>query len=156
MVIIGVRIEFYEKAGDVGEPSQNMLGALYCDRAFKAAAVPRAGELFPLSSLRAGSNELPVGFGSTVPGPFLPVREVEHYPVPIDDEGNTLPWWDRSAEPSTNVVLHATRPADPVQFRTMLERFAAPDSGWDGVFKPGTELDRLWWELRGAHSPAAG
>ncbi|MER6967919.1 hypothetical protein ABT408_30570 [Streptomyces halstedii] len=29
MVILRVRIEFYEKVGDVGEPSQSMLGALY-------------------------------------------------------------------------------------------------------------------------------
>ncbi|WP_327169923.1 hypothetical protein [Streptomyces subrutilus] len=156
MAIIGVRIEFYEKVGDVGEPSQHMLGALDCDRGFKAAAVPRAGELFRLSSLRVGSNVLPVGIGSMVPGPFLPVRAVEHCPVPIDKEGNTLQWWDRSAEPSATVVLHTTRSNDPRLFRTMLERFAAPDSGWDGVFEPGTELDRLWWELRDANSPAAG
>ncbi|MEU5902504.1 hypothetical protein [Streptomyces venezuelae] len=156
MAIIGVRIEFYEKVGDVGEPSQIMLGALYRDRGFKAAAVPRVGELFCLSSLRVGSNALPVGFGFTAPGPLLSVRAVEHCPVPIDNEGNTLQWWDGSAEPSANVVLHTTRSDDPLHFRTMLERFAAPDSGWDGVFEPGTELDRLWWELHDAHSPAAG
>ncbi|MFC8176008.1 hypothetical protein [Streptomyces sp. NPDC057325] len=103
------------------------------------------GELFPLSSLRAKSNGLPVGFGSTVPGPFLPVCEVEHCPVPVDDEGNTLPWWKRSLEPSANVVPYATRSDDPVQFRTTLERFAAPDSGWHGIFGAGTELDCLWW-----------
>ncbi|MGW8065898.1 hypothetical protein ACVV2G_27410 [Streptomyces ziwulingensis] len=156
MAIIGVRIEFYEKVGEVGEPSENMLGALDRDRGFKAAAVPRVGELFRLSSLRVGSDALPVGFGSTVPGPFLPVRAVEHYPVPIDKEGNPLQWWDQSAEPSAYVVLHTTKSDDPLPFRTMLERFAAPDSGWDGVFEPGTELDRLWWERRDAHGPAAG
>ncbi|WP_395358100.1 hypothetical protein ACHGLA_00515 [Streptomyces sp. YH02] len=37
----------------------------------------------------------------------------------------------------------------------MLARFAASDSGWAGFFPQGTELDRLWWELRDAHSPAA-
>ncbi|WP_432066253.1 hypothetical protein [Streptomyces sp. C10-9-1] len=82
------------------------------------------------------------------------MRAVEHDPVPIDDEGNALQWWDRSAEPSTNVVLHATRSNDRIQFRTMLNRFAIPDSGWHGVFEPATELDRLWWKLRGSHGDA--
>lgn len=36
-VILGVRIEFYKKVGDVGEPSQDMLGALYRDHGFRAA-----------------------------------------------------------------------------------------------------------------------
>ncbi|MCX4970822.1 hypothetical protein OHA98_39975 [Streptomyces sp. NBC_00654] len=155
MAIIGVRVEFYEEVGDVGESSQNMLGALYRERGFKAEAVPRVGELFRLSSLRVGSNALPTGFGFTVPGPFLPVRAVEHSPVPIDDRGNTVQWWDQSAEPLVSVVLYTTRSDDPRLFRTMLERFAAPDSGWNGVFAQGTELDRLWGELRDAHSPAA-
>ncbi|MEU5773377.1 hypothetical protein ABZ819_08755 [Streptomyces venezuelae] len=37
MVILGVRIEFYKKVGDVGEPSQDMLGALYRDHGLRAA-----------------------------------------------------------------------------------------------------------------------
>ncbi|WP_409239403.1 hypothetical protein [Streptomyces sp. PA5.6] len=152
MVILGVRIEFYEKVGDVGEPSQNMLGALYRDHGFRAASVPGVGELFSLTSLRVGPREHHVGVDFTGHGPFLPVRAVEHYPTPMDDEGNPPAWWDRSAEPSANVVLHTTMTADPILRRKMLARFAAPESGWVGLFpQPGvqlTELDRLWWELR--------
>ncbi|MGA4846633.1 hypothetical protein ACOBQB_10320 [Streptomyces sp. G5(2025)] len=73
----------------------------------------------------------------------------------MDDEGNAPQWWDRSAEPSANVVLHTTMTDDPVLRRKMLARFAAPDSGWTGFFPQGTELDQLWWELRDSHGHAA-
>ncbi|MEV8529267.1 hypothetical protein AB0451_34855 [Streptomyces sp. NPDC052000] len=150
MVILGVRIEFYDKVGDVGERSQNMLGAIYRDHAFRAAGVPGVGELFSITSLRVGPREHHIGVEFTGHGPFLPVRLVEHYPTPIDDEGNAPQWWDRSAEPSANVVLHTTMSTDPVLRRKMMERFAAPDSGWVGMFSPNSELEQLWWELRGS------
>ncbi|GAA3206389.1 hypothetical protein GCM10020256_01440 [Streptomyces thermocoprophilus] len=53
MVILGVRIEFYEKVGDVGEPSQNLLGAVYRDHGFRAAGVPGVGGTV-LSDVPAG------------------------------------------------------------------------------------------------------
>ncbi|MEU2294089.1 hypothetical protein [Streptomyces bacillaris] len=151
MVILGVRIEFYEKVGAVGEPSQNMVGALYRDHGFRAAGVPGVGELFALTSLRVGPRQHHIGVDFTGQGPFLPVRLVEHYPTPMDDQGSAPQWWDRSAEPSANVVLHTTMTADPVLRRKMMERFAAPDSGWVGLFpRQGTEpseLDELWRKL---------
>ncbi|GLF95237.1 hypothetical protein [Streptomyces yaizuensis] len=88
MTILGVRIEFYEKVGAVGEPPQAMVGALYRDHGFRAAAVPRVGELFSLTSLRVGPREHHAGVDFTGHGPFLPVRVVEHYPTPMDDDGN--------------------------------------------------------------------
>ncbi|MFZ3491805.1 hypothetical protein ACODT5_00940 [Streptomyces sp. 5.8] len=147
MVILGVRIEFYDKVGDMGERSQNMLGAIFRDHAFRAADVPAVGELFALSALRVGPREHHVGVDFTGHGPFLPVRLVEHYPTPIDDEGNTPPWWDRPAEPSANVVLHTTMTNDPFLRRKMMERFAAPYSGWAGLFSADAELGQLWREL---------
>lgn len=72
----------------------------------------------------------------------------------MGDEGNAPAWWDRSAEPSANVVLHTTMTDEPVMRRKVMERFAAPNSGWVGMFPHDTELDRLWWELRGSHSHA--
>ncbi|MCR8573563.1 hypothetical protein [Streptomyces sp. Isolate_219] len=51
-------------------------------------------------------------------------------------------------------MLHTTMTDEPVMRRKVMERFAAPNSGWVGMFPHDTELDRLWWELRGSHSHA--
>ncbi|MFJ2745401.1 hypothetical protein ACIO3O_37725 [Streptomyces sp. NPDC087440] len=153
MVILGVRIEFYEKVGDVGELSRNMRGVLYRDHGFQAAGVPSVGELFAITSLRVGPRERHVGPEFTGHGPFLPVRAVEHYPTPMSDDGDAPPWWDRSAEPSANIVLHTTLSSDPVLLHKFLARYAAPDSGWVGLFHDA-ELERLWWDLRPGAGPA--
>ncbi|MFE0107073.1 hypothetical protein [Streptomyces sp. NPDC059009] len=149
MAILGVRIEFYDKVGTMDEPSEGYLGAIYRDHGFRAAAVPGVGELFSLTSLRVGPREGHVGVEFTGFGPFLPVRFVEHYPTPIDDDGETPAWWDSSGEPSANVVVHTRLHGDEVLLRKSLQRFAQADSGWVGSFSYGTDLYSLWNELQG-------
>jgi|SRR5580693_817560 hypothetical protein len=71
---IGFRIEFW----DNGKPGL----AVYCEDAFLAAALPRAGELVS-SQIVAGITAPP-----WLPVPFMTVAVVEHYPVkPPDTPG---------------------------------------------------------------------
>jgi hypothetical protein len=148
VISLGVRIEFYSKVGDVGEPSEDYRGALYRDAGFHAVAVPREGELLSVASLRVGPRAglVPLEF----PGPpFLPVRFVEHYPAPVDANGNPPAYWaeEEGFEPGANVVLHTTINRDDVLTRKSLGRFAA-DDGWRADWPYDSDLYHLWQELK--------
>ena len=105
MVDLGVRIQLYQTVGADGVHA-GYLGAVVCEEAFRAVAVPAVGDLFAAVSLRMPkSAQAPdVAFTPGV-GPFLRVYAVEHYPVPVR-AGAAPPWWDSFAEPGVTVVLH--------------------------------------------------
>jgi hypothetical protein len=151
MIDLGVRIEFYETMGPDGVHT-GYLGAVVCDEAFRAVAVPAAGDLFAAVSLRMPkSAQAPeVQFTPGV-GPFLRVHAVEHYPVPVRD-GAAPPWWDSFAEPGVTVVLHTTLgwPLETdgwagTQLGAFLRGFA--DAGWSGAFPSNSELFRIWLDI---------
>lgn len=99
--------------------------------------MPGVGELFSLNSLRICPRENHIGVDFTGQGPLVPERAIEHCPTPVDDEGNTPQWRNRSAEPSANVVLHTTMNKEVLRSR-ILERFAAPASRRAGFFPQGS------------------
>ncbi|GAA3389204.1 hypothetical protein GCM10017752_12690 [Streptomyces roseoviridis] len=91
MAVLGVRIEFYEKSATWASRLRTCWARLPRPR-IQGRRWPGVGELFSLTSLRVGPREHHVGVDFTGHGPFLPVRAVEHYPTPMDDEDN--PGWN--------------------------------------------------------------
>jgi hypothetical protein len=136
MVVIGVRIEFYDKpARQVGDEPCGFMGAVYREDAFEAVAVPRPGELLAVASLQPphgpGEDQL---FPRFVGAPFLKVQYLEHYPEPVDGEGR----------PGVIVVVHTTLGYEGDWLRQFVRNYA--DAGWRWSASDGTELREVWLE----------
>jgi hypothetical protein len=71
-VLIGFRIELWD--------SGRLIASALCEGAFLAAALPRPGDL--VASRIVGGITLP----RWVPGPFMEVTAVEHYPAKPPDQ----------------------------------------------------------------------
>ncbi|MFI9835247.1 hypothetical protein ACIHIX_47175 [Streptomyces sp. NPDC051913] len=95
MINMGVRIEFYESVGQVGELPEGYLGALERTEGYRAAAVPQIGTSLMAASLRVVDRET----ARPLPGPVqLPVRAVEHHLVP-EREGKAIGQAVRTSSP---------------------------------------------------------
>ncbi|MBM7169347.1 hypothetical protein JQK87_13155 [Streptomyces sp. G44] len=141
MVTLDVRIELYEQVAEPGARSVGMYGAMSREDALEALSVPAVGESIAISSLRAApmAETLLQGQGTS---PFLPVRQVEHYPVPVRD-GKPAAWYNiHPAAPSATVVLHALGTTDPAFGVPLLAQFAA--DGWDLGFWSHSEMYPLY------------
>lgn len=144
MINLGVRIEFYESVGQVGELSKGYLGALERTEGYQAAAVPQIGTYLMAASLRVVDRET----ARLLPGPVqLPVRSVEHHLVPERD-GRVPVWWDSYDEPGPIVVVHValgSSPADEL-LRQMVRQYVA--DGWECYGPDGSVLREYGLEAR--------
>jgi hypothetical protein len=144
MVNLGVRIEFYESVGRVGEPSRGYLGALERTEGYQAAAVPQVGTYLMAASLRVVDRET----ARPLPGPVqLPVRSVEHHLVPERD-GKVPVWWDSYDEAGPVVVVHVALGSSPGNelLRQMVRQYVA--DGWEGTGPDGSVLREYGLEAR--------
>ena len=94
-ILIGFRIEF--RSG--GKP----IGGAWCEDAYLAAALPRAGDLV---SSRIIGGITPPGW---LPVPFMTVASVKHYPVKPPDE------------PGVQVVVRLETPGISIEQLSPLE-----------------------------------
>ncbi|MFD8630351.1 hypothetical protein ACFV4E_42025 [Streptomyces hygroscopicus] len=144
MINLGVRVEFYERVGQVGEPSEGYLGALERTDGYRAAAVPAVGTFLMAASLRVVDRETAL----PLPGPIqLPVRYVEHHLVPERD-GKVPVWWDSYDEPGPTVVVHVALGSSPggELLRRMIRQYIA--DGWECTGPEGSELREYSLEAR--------
>ncbi|MFC9498428.1 hypothetical protein [Streptomyces sp. NPDC056982] len=144
MINMGVRVEFYENVGPVGEASKGYLGALERTEGYRAAAVPQIGTYVMAASLRVVDRETALH----LPGPVqMPVRSVEHHLVPERD-GKVPVWWDSYEEPGPVVVLHASlASADGGELlRRMVRQYVA--DGWECSGPDSSKLREYGLEAR--------
>ncbi|MFE3269949.1 hypothetical protein [Streptomyces sp. NPDC059215] len=144
MINLGVRVEFYESVGPVGEPSKGYLGALERTEGYRAAAVPQIGTYLMAASLRVVDRAT----AHPLPGPErLPVRSVEHHLVP-EREGRIPVWWDSYTEPGPVVVVHAALGPTPDDelLRQMIRQYVA--DGWECYGPDGSALREYGLEAR--------
>jgi hypothetical protein len=104
-----------------------------------AGRVPAVGDRISTSYLTVG----PRGFYMTPPasnaGPFLLVREVEHYPVPLDPKPD---WWPTEQTPGAIVVLHSEVPYSGERLELFLRRYLV--NGWHVMAEMGGPLWEPW------------
>ncbi|WP_225081041.1 hypothetical protein [Streptomyces sp. CoT10] len=144
MINLGVRVEFYESVGQVGEPSKGHLGALERTEGYRAAAVPQVGTYLMAASLRVVDRQT----AHPLPGPLqLPVRIVEHHLVP-EREGKVPVWWDSYDEPGPVVVVHVELGSSPASelLRQMVRQYVA--DGWECYGSEGSVLRDYGLEAR--------
>ena len=128
-MLLGVRIEFYERVEHDTDPT-GYVGAALGEDAFVAAAAPRAGEKLALASITGGGPGVSLAglLGPWFGGPFLRVAATEHYIVGRTAEGGRPGWWATSwTTPSVHLVVHcqAVHGADAQALAAALE-----DRGW--------------------------
>ncbi|MFE6808648.1 hypothetical protein ACFVEN_44395 [Streptomyces sp. NPDC057681] len=144
MINLGVRIEFYESVGQMGEQSKGYLGALERTEGYRASAVPQIGTFLMAASLRVADRAT----ARSLPGPVqLPVRFVEHHLVP-EREGKVPVWWDSYQEPGPTVVVHMALGSSPAgePLRQMIRQYAA--DGWECTGPDGSKLREYGLEAR--------
>lgn len=105
-LLVGFRIEFWD--------SGKLIGGAWCEDAYLAAALPRAGDL--VSSQIIGGITPP----RWVPVPFMKVTEVEHYPAKPPDR------------PAVQIVIRLETPGMSMEQLCPLEPF-----GWTVEMFPG-------------------
>lgn len=144
MISLGVRVEFYESVGPVGEASKGYLGALERTEGYRAAAVPQIGTYLMAASLRVVDRET----AHPLPGPMrLPVRAVEHHLVP-EREGRTPVWWGSYEEPGPVIVVHVDLGPSPAGelLRQLIRQYVA--DGWECYGAEGSVLRDYSLEAR--------
>jgi hypothetical protein len=75
--------------------------------------------------------------------PFVPVRAVEHYLLPVRD-GNPPAYWEAEggyAEASANLVIHLEMGYSRERLRTMVRQFVADGWSYSGSGE-GSELEK--------------
>lgn len=106
-VRVGARIEFWEVLDGPDGP-KNLIGAATKDAAFAAVDVPRVGDRVSVVSLAGATAASPVNLLMRAPDPFLRVEGVEHYLMPVGENGEVPEWWEREfTTPSADLVFRA-------------------------------------------------
>jgi hypothetical protein len=130
-VRLGARIEFYEDLEGPDRRPRNYVGAAFKDDAFAGAGVPSAGDRVSVVSLVGGMPGGPPAAVIAGGSPFLPVAYVEHYLIPVDEDGEVPTWWKPGfTTPSANPVFHvrARRDGGYGEKMTLTQSLAA--QGW--------------------------
>lgn len=107
-VWLGARIEFYEQLDGPDRKPTNYVGAAVKDDAFAGAALPRPGDRVSVVSLAGGIQSARAYLLNDGGLPFLPVAYIEHYLVPVNQNGE-IPswWWPGFRTPRSHLVFHA-------------------------------------------------